>query len=353
MLLKFIDNSLDSFDVFLSQYAHDGSGKISDFHQYTDFLYSQYSQAVNGIVKTDFPSEADVIGGISSYLNSNWAGLGPVLIDDPVRNSQPYWGGSPPDWLSSYSLAAPGSGTAFNMSYGAADKFPRYGVYEPPPTSVSPSIFLSNLGLGMDTTQINEMEGVWWWADAPILTVQQQQGLWSFWVMSTKGLTNWVVPWVQNIVIIRAMARWKAIYLYNGYDKVWSLLQTLQSLVTPNPGIVPPTMHLDQDGMIANAHWSARELCTVLKVEGQVARFNGVGNPEDSLLVNHPLPGDPGGRGYSVFKLLRFLDNIANGSWGGPFPYRAGALRPISFRKELAAVALWQEPSWTQEFVGP
>jgi hypothetical protein len=148
------------------------------------------------------------------------------------------------------------------------------------------------------------------------------------------------------------MARWKALYLYNGYDKVWSLLQTLQSLVTPNPGIVPPTMRLDQDGMIANAHWSARELCTVLKVEGDVARFNGLGTPEDSLLVNYPLPGDPGDKGYSVFKLLRLLSWIGNGSWGGPGYFTEGALRPISFRKELAAVALWQEPSWTQEFLG-
>jgi hypothetical protein len=137
MLLKFIDPTLDAFDVFLSQYAHDSPGRVSDFHNYLTFLYPQYSLAVNGIVKTDFPSESDVIGGIYFLLWQNWSDSGPVAIDDPARNSQPNWGGSGFDEQYPYST---GSGFAFYfMSYGAVDQFPPYGIYQPVSDLTAPS----------------------------------------------------------------------------------------------------------------------------------------------------------------------------------------------------------------------
>jgi hypothetical protein len=63
------------------------------------------------------------------------------------------------------------------------------------------------------------------------------------------------------------MARWKAIYLYNGYDGVWSIIQRLRDLVGL-PAL--PPVRLDQDDTMATGNWSARELCGLLNVDRDI-----------------------------------------------------------------------------------
>src|SRR5260370_5949085 len=74
-------------------------------------------------------------------------------------------------------------------------------------------------------------------------------------------LSSWVVQWVASKVILGTMARWKAIYLMNGYDKVWSVIQNLRFLTNRSP---LPTETLHQDGTLVSENWSARELYAVL-----------------------------------------------------------------------------------------
>ena len=72
-------------------------------------------------------------------------------------------------------------------------------------------------------------------------------------------LTQWIVQWLAIKSILGSMARWKAIYLVNGYDKVWSILQHLAVIVPNSDQALPPAVVLDQDGTIASGNWSVRE----------------------------------------------------------------------------------------------
>jgi hypothetical protein len=86
---------------------------------------------------------------------------------------------------------------------------------------------------------------------------------------------DWVLPWLQNNVLLGRMGRWKAIYLLNGYDQVWSMIQMLRFLTNPDPRVLLATMPLDQDHTIANGNWSALVSLTESFVEqlGQVFRL--------------------------------------------------------------------------------
>lgn len=158
-------------------------------------------------------------------------------------------------------------------------------------------------------------------------------------------LQNWTIPWISNRIILGRMARWKAIYLLNAFDGVWSVLQALQRLAAPNPPIVPSTMHLPQDGTIANGNWSTRELCRVVQVNDKLLTGNAY---VDSLDFNEFVTDwVPGGRiewtrvsGHSVGGLVQFLYNVANGNWARPpLPPQVTVPRPLSFRGLLAGAA--------------
>jgi hypothetical protein len=143
-------------------------------------------------------------------------------------------------------------------------------------------------------------------------------------------LGGWIHPWIQNKLILGLMARWKAIYLFKGYDKVWSILQSLGSL----PGQSPPATLTLQDGTMANGNWSARELCSVLNLEGYMGSLATAWGAQPNVFY-----------GYSLFALVQCLDQIANGNWVGPQGHILGTpiqglSRPVSFRDRLAAAAV-------------
>jgi len=138
-------------------------------------------------------------------------------------------------------------------------------------------------------------------------------------------LVEWLGPWLQNRVILRLMARWKALYLFRGYDKVWSLIQSLYGLAGQLATL--PTLTLP-DGTLANGNWSVRELCGVLILEGSAG----------DVIITGGLTSDDGS-GYSVRRLLQVFDTIAKGSFGGPAIGNPLTM-PASFRDRLAAAAV-------------
>ena len=133
------------------------------------------------------------------------------------------------------------------------------------------------------------------------------------------------------------MARWKALYLINGYDSVWQLIRRLQDLVKPYVPSqeltqVPPVLYLD-DGTIADGNWSARELCSVLQMPTGV-----YGGFSLNVFYYWGQVGGPGFAAYSVNRLLHFLDAISGLPLQGSSEWLdLNAGRPLSFRALLAA----------------
>lgn len=220
--------------------------------------------------------------------------------------------------------------------YGVVDDYPQYGAYQSSPPVTVPS---SSPAYLIDMINTDDL----------VSGVTQAVTLFGFQYIDLQRelFARWVLPWVQNKLILRVIARWKAIFLINGYDKVWSILQTLRVLANQS---LLPTLTLDQDGTIANGNWSARELCTVLNVDGNI--FDGVPNAFTGLTTvwsGDAVPRGPAIEGYSLFSLAECLDKIANGNWAGPpgslppgslSPPGNGATRPLGLRDRLAAAAI-------------
>jgi hypothetical protein len=306
-----IDPSQPTFNEFLTQFQ-------GDIQDYASFLYSQYQLAVNGIVKTDLPSTADVL----SYL---W------FMAEEVHGAQ-FADNSILDVGSEFYQYATGSwaytGYAWNGVYGAADSYPQYGVYQPiPPVPVpfdSPSYIIDVFNTDNFVSEVSFA--------------------FSYEYEETAALTDWIPQWVADKLILGRMARWKAIFLLNGYDKIWSILQNLRVLSNQSP---LPALTLDQDGTIANGNWSVLELFSVLNADANVDS----NQTTDATFLSPDLSGPYSistwpGAGYSLFSLVRCLDIIANGNWAGsPGVYSLGPStlafsRPVSFRERLAAAAL-------------
>ena len=284
----------------------------SDYHDdligYLKLLYQQYSIAVTGhdpnnpspslrgIAKTAPPS-ADKISGFVGNPE-HWEGLGWINPADPDQAQYPW-----------------------NGCYGVLVTYPSYAVHQqysipgPPPWPTlleidSPSYFINLLNTNMPPSRATN------WGDP-----------------------EWITPWIQNKVTLGTMARWKALYLINGYDQVWQLMHSLQYLVNQalqnlkqsSQEIVPPVMHLD-DGTIADGNWSARELCNVLQIPGPYSGYSGY-----DLTVYLGQEGSPDFvGGYSVNKLLHFLIAISGLQVTSPW-YDVNVGRPLSFRALLAA----------------
>jgi hypothetical protein len=349
MLAYFIDPSQPRFDEFVAQY---GPNQLTD---YLTFLYSQYSLAVNGIVKTDFPSEADVLGGLDQLFNGV-DGILPGTVTDssyfPDKQETGNWGGSPQQgrWQGQ-------AGFAWDYVYGAAETYPPYGIYPPTSLNYVKGTNAADPLAGASCCSFSLLTSIDHFSD---LRAQLQQRGIVYPVYGTAGgfanvavtqtisvdtLRSWVIPWIQNRIVLGTMARWKALYLINGHDTMWSLLQKLNLIVSPDPVKfqLPNPMTLDQDGTIADGNWHARELCAVLLLKG--ALLNGVqieNRAAPSFVVHKP----NNLTGLSMFALVQFLDNIASGNWGEPPSYPAnvfgsGPARPLGFRDRLAAAAVW------------
>ncbi|MDA4118059.1 MAG: hypothetical protein OK455_06920 [Thaumarchaeota archaeon] len=329
-LVNFIDKKQPTFSTFLSQYNRDLIG-------YADFLYSLYTQSVHGIVKSDLPSNADTLGYLTFYIFQRGHDAGklgaasdavqPIINDSKIGPASMPQFSVNPDYTT-----LPTAGTQWNGVYGVVDEYPPYGAYQPQPSSWGN---LSPPGMAAPSYIIDMIntDGI-----DLVLTTDPYPYLLEF----TFGY--WLFPWLQAKLTLGRMARWKAIYIFNGNDKVWSFLQNLRKTITSVPeGAKAPSYQEVKlrDGTIATGDWSTRELCRVLNQIG-----GGLIGPAPSFT-------DPSGKGLSLFLLDQCLDNIGKGTWAGSAyasadrprdesgkPLPAGLSRPASFRDLLAAAAV-------------
>ncbi len=303
-------NQIDPGEPTFSEYLNDFKVNIAN---YASCLYNQYQTAVTGLEKSDIPSAPDVLR-FFSYLSGG-------LLAGIMESTPGEWLNTGPKSPMAYSPDSPQTGYAWNGIYGVADQYAFYPAVSAgaPAGSAAFAVGVPSSGPSWIIDNIN--------TDALVAIFEQDLIRYSF--LKEATFVNWVYPWIQDRMILGTMARWKALYLFNGYVKVWEILQKLGNLPyqTPQPRVTLP------DGTIANANWSARELCGVLNVSGSI--LNGVSN--GSLLTG----GMTGG--YSLLSLVICLDNIARGSWVGPpgnVPPGNGLARPAGFRDRLTAAAV-------------
>jgi hypothetical protein len=310
LTLESLRNIINQADLITLKAFLKANGK--DLNKYLSFLYQQYSIAVIGHDPYNAPSKS--LGGIIKTATPSWDDLSACYDDnsyvDGIAGPGDPWNGVYGALATYPSYAAHAQwysfpwwpGYPWDMAWWPADQKP----FTPPaPKEVSsPSYFISLL-------------------DDSVLNANSPRSL-SF------GDHDWDFPWRQNKVILGSMARWKAIYLISGYDRVWQLIRSLQDLVKPyvlsqDLTQVPPILYLD-DGTRADGNWSARELCNVLQLPRGVYTLYG------GLTVDYY---DENGsflfEAYSVSKLLNFLYDIS----GLPIQDTPQG-RPLSFRALLA-----------------
>lgn len=313
-LANLVDPSQPTLDKLLSQYGPDFTGPTG----YLRVLYTQYSLAVQGIVKTDLPTHDEILGFL--WTLSFWGGAQASLEPDgdPVAS----WG-APERRSGDPNKAFSGDGFLWQGRYGAAATYPQYGYYGRASFTSQgwPSIPLGGAKSVLtpaylvsipDTTNAVEE----WWRASILLDGNPPY-------VDTEKLDAWVIPWLENKVILGTMARWKAIYLVNRYDRIWSLLRSLELLLKPDPPIVPAHLELD-DGTRADGHWSLRELLGAIRVGPLL--LTGISEIDRE----------------SATWLAKILYNIAHGNWGGPPNYGGageGPMGPFSLRDLLASVA--------------
>jgi hypothetical protein len=296
------------FSKFLAEYNR-------DLKNYASFIYSQYQLAVNGIVKTDLPSDDDV----TSYF---WFQV-QVVYQASIDNASGYFGS---DAIQETTGSWAYRGFEWNGAYGVVDVYPQYGVYQPAPPVPVPYAAPSYIIDVFDTSNL----------------VAEVTDIFSYDYKQNDALA-WILGWVQAKLILGRAARWKAIYLLNGYDKVWSILQKLR-ILSNQPLLDPTTQTLNQDNTIANGNWSALELCTILNDgDNPYSNLNAAvtanlnSNVYEGLTTTVEFASGTLVSGYSLFALVVALDTIANGNWAGPGNPPS---RPLSFRDRLAPAAV-------------
>jgi hypothetical protein len=283
------------FETIVEQYQNTLAG-------WSEFLREKYDKAVLGLVKSDLPSASDIIG----FLNAQYLWMGPNYNTSDVPWIGPFDDGSSYFYLTGYAPLPPDTppttGFAWNLIYGVVDM---YAVFS------QPSFIVVDGQLSYKSLSY---------------MIESFQRFDSYNVFRTTRLINghvflhpMIVPWVRARVAVGLMARWKAFYLLRGYDKAWSILQTLRFLAA-----LPPADELTlQDETKANGNWSLRELYSVL---GNLDGFYGNWLRTDRL---------------SLYNLMDALNKIATSDWGFPYPSPTPTLsRPASFRDRLAAAAL-------------
>lgn len=337
-VVNLVDSTQPTLSQFLNQFWPDFSDPTSPT-SYINFLYLMYQLAVNGIVKTDLPSEQEILGALWRFAQQKGVWAHPST--NPAQPTNYSWGAPEPTILGTYppggtndpGPAFSGNGFSWNGTYGASETYPQYGFYGNYQLDQNKrNLFTQAYFVSL----IDNSNAVSQWLQSDVIFAAESELYASMYVFET-----WTIPWLQNRIILGSMARWKAIYLLNGFDRVWSVLQALQRLAPPSTTpIVPPTMTLKQDGMIASGNWSVRELCKVVKGELLTGKDN-------QFVIDYWYPEAPVPvgwvplSGYSVGELVVFLYNLANGDWAGP-PEQDRIQqppRPLSFRGLLAGAA--------------
>lgn len=197
-LLHALDKNQDNLNQYLSEYQ-------SNIGTWATILNQNYDQAVKGLVKSEVPTEEAI----------------------------------------AYYLPPTAATVAWNGVYGVFDN---YAIYDQPsfqpPGEVPPALSFYSPSYIIELQLVSSMQNVIYY-----YTVTQQQPPEYF-----------VVPWIRARVTLGLMARWKALYLLRGYDKVWSILQNLWVLAKQ---IRPPEPVLP-DGTVANGNWSVKEIYKTL-----------------------------------------------------------------------------------------
>jgi hypothetical protein len=350
-LASLIDSTQPSFGQFLHDF------QSSELQPYAEWFLSQAKMAIRGLRMSDLPGTEDIVS--YAWWKADWVGRGSF-----PDNTQ-YWGGSPPPPPGGYSE----QGYMWNGVYGVFDE---YSVYLSPVgvPSASPSHLVDIIS----GTPVYDADGNVHGTNDTSAIVEEFENAFGGpspdTYLQDAALADWVAPWIQDKLILGLMARWKALYLINGYDHVWAVAQNLWLIANPHDSLSPIRIQLpyppewvswDQDNpnqnssFVASGNWSARELCTLLNLSGDV--LDGVQNGDLTTIVgpyqesgSYETVGGPVIGGYSLFALVQCLDNIASGNWGGPPSYSGnlndapptgnGPARPIGFRNRLAAAAV-------------
>jgi hypothetical protein len=321
---------------FLEEFGPDFTGSKTG---YLTILYKYYSDAVKGIVKTDLPTVDEILGYLWSL--AYFGGVPASPDTDPAQLPWQPWFGVKHRGPRDPSIAFSGDGYEWSGIYGAAATYPQYGYYGqaaisastwPPPTNEGvQSLFTSSYVVSGDTT--STLTVVSEWQRAQIL---YEKGSDTYVAMAAPQ--GWVIPWLENKLIFGRMARWKAIYLLNRYDLIWSFLQKSEFLFQP-PSPIVQAVNLP-DGTAADGNWSARELIASVKVSELLLAGN-VMDPSVPFIWQPATVDAPAISGYSVAALAQVFYNVANGNWGGPPLYLEGEGPPLlSLRELIAAVAL-------------
>ncbi len=284
-----------------------------DLTGYLTLIYQNYAQAVLGTVPGDSSAPQ---WGIVKADQPSAAGLQWFAQDPPW---QPTWDGP---WNGVYGAVATYPSYATHLAWPDYPYWP--GNFQQPDVLqvCAPSYFISRID--------PRFHGI------------KQSGSGEY----------WIAPYLQNKVMLGAMARWKAIYLISGYDRIWQTIQAMQSMLQPDPPIAPDALYLP-DGTKADGNWSVKELCTVLKM-GPV-HHDPPGTPPAKRYPGPFLNVDGGFKvtrngatGYSVQRLLQFLDLLS-----GSVAAAAAASHQAAELPRHHAVGRRRQPGVTEESTRP
>lgn len=252
----------DTFAEILIQYNTpilQDNGEIKGTLEYWgDFILGKYTEAIQGIVKSDLPTNFEV----ESYYDA--VSYVPSDILDPP----------PPPYL-----------TSWNLVYGVIDLYAEFQQPVTPPSTAPSHIIDSFINRLQTGDPSGELGPVW----------QMRSEL------------------VRVSVLLGLMARWKTIYLLLGYDKVWSILQHLRALANRLPDNEP----LLPDGTKANGNWSIREIYdTILTVSPNLSP-PGLSVPSLSYLIAlfdwiATYPSMPTGEMPPMTRPVSFRDSLTN-----------------------------------------
>jgi hypothetical protein len=285
----------DQYGMFIAQWTQNLIKLAND-------LEARYDLLVAGLVKSDEPSAEDVLSYIAMFTQ-----LGDYVALSPRYPNSLYFEPAGPLPPSGGHLNPPTTGFAWNSVYGVVDIF---GVYtQPVPVpSRSPWHFVEvfsapDLGVPPPSIPVD-----------PLVAIQPEPIPTAIWLFDR------VIPWVIHRVRLGCVARWKCIYLLRGYDKAWSVLQSLR-VITKQQSM--PFRDVNKD-------WSLREICSAVDAP-----------------LRSPLWYYPDGTYFSgivLSDLYQDLWDIANSTWeqtwptsrNGPFAVGVGGVRG-SLRNVLAA----------------